>query len=170
MIDITAIEDALYTWVSGVLEIPVIFAYPNTPRPETPYVLINIPNVTQVGWSEADPTLLPDYSIDNDISSLNELLVSINTYYDNAYSNATVLKGSLERITVHEQLYIGGLGYSRTTAINKIPEEINKQWEERAQFDCYFLTRSLDTENLATIQKIEITNQIDGYTTIIEKQ
>ena len=70
-------------------------------------------------------------------------------------------------MTVTDQLFAAGLGYKNAGTVNKIPEEINKQWEERAQFDCFFFTRSLDEENIETIKQIELTNELDNTTTII---
>lgn len=167
MLNITDIEDALYAWASGVSGLTTIFANFNGPRPESPYVLINIISSTPVGIEEHKDTLLGDDSIDIDYSNVENIFVSINTYYAGAYQTATKLKDSLGRVTVNDQLFLAGLGYNRATVVNDIPEEINSQWEERAQFDCFFFTRSLDEENIETIKQIETTNEIDNTTNIV---
>jgi len=171
MLNITNIEDALRVWVVGITGIEAIFAHPNAPRPIVPYVLINIIQNTPIGIQESELTLLVDDSVDIDYSNIEELFVSINVFYAGSYQTATKLKDSLARVAVTDQLFAAGLGYKNVTAVNDIPEEINKQWEERAQFDCFFFTRSLDEENIETIQKIKITNNIndDGDTVVIEK-
>jgi len=171
MLNIVNIENAIRVWAFGISGIETIFAHPNAPRPITPYVLINIIQNAPIGIQESELTLLGDDSVDIDYSNVEELFVSINTYYAGAYQTATKLKDSLGRVTVTDQLFVAGLGYNKATVINDIPEEINKQWEERAQFDCFFFTRSLDEENIETIQKVEMTNNIndDGDTIIIEK-
>lgn len=169
MLNITNIEDALYTWVTDVAALATIFAHQNSPRPTDPYVLINILQSTPLGREESEATLQIDDSIDVDYSNVEELFVSINTYYSGAFQTATKLKDSLGRITVQETLFGSGLGYLRTGAVLDIPEEINENWEQRGQFDCFFSVRSLDEENIETIQKIEITNELDGTTTIIAK-
>jgi len=169
MLNIVNIENAIRVWAFGVSGIETIFAHPNAPRPVTPYVLINIIQNTPIGIREHQDTLLGNESIDIDYSNIEELFVSINTYYAGAYQTATKLKDSLGRVTVTDQLFAAGLGYKNATTVNDIPEEINKQWEERAQFDCFFFTRSLDEENIETIQKIGITNELDDSTIIIEK-
>ena len=171
MLNIVNIENAIRVWAFGISGVETIFAHPNAPRPITSYVLINIIQNTPIGIRESELTLLGDKSVDIDYSNVEELFVSINTYYADAYQMATKLKDSLGRVTVTDQLFAAGLGYNRATDVKDIPEEINKQFEERAQFDCFFFTRSLDEENIETIQKVEITNNIndDGYTTIIEK-
>jgi len=171
MLNITNIENALRVWVVGVTGIEVIFAHPNAPRPTSAYVLIHVMQSVPIGIQEAELTLLENKSVDIDYSNVEELFISINIFYANAYQTATKLKDSLARVTVTDQLFAAGLGYKNATAVNDIPEEINKKWEERSQFDCFFFTRSLDEENIETIQKIEITNNIndDGDTVIIEK-
>ncbi len=170
MINITDIEDALYTWVSGVSGITTIFAKSNAPRPTVPYVTIDIIQATPLSIAEPMYTLLVDDSIDVDYSTVEDVFVSINTFYEDAYQTATKLKDSLARVTVTDALFAAGLGYLRATSVNDMDTEIDSQWERRGQFDCFFSTRSLDEENIETIQKIEITNNIndDGDTVIIE--
>lgn len=166
MLNITSIENALYSWVFGVSSIETVFANPNAPRPSSQYSLINIISSTPIGISESNFTegLLDTVDIDN--SNVEEIMVSINTYYSGAYQLATLLKDSLDRITVNENLMSLGLGYSRSTTVQDMPEEINRQWEERAQFDCFFIARSIDSENLETIKYIQITNEITGESNI----
>lgn len=171
MINIESIEDTLYTWVFGITGGRVIFTPPNAPRPALPYVIIDVSQTVQIGLKESRATLLENKSIDVEYSTVDDIFLSINTYGAGAFTLATKLKDSLGRVTVTDQLFAGGLGFHKASVVNKIPEEINKQFEERAQFDCFFFIRSLDEENIETIQKIEITNNINdnGYTTTIEK-
>lgn len=169
MLNIDTIEDALRVWVVGVTGLEAIFAHPNAPRPTSSYVLINVFQNTTAGVRESESELQVDDSIDVDYSNVELLSVSINVYYADAYKLATKLKDSLGRVTVTDQLFAAGLGYSKAGDVQDIPERINKQWEERAQFDCFFFTRSLDEENIETIRKIKITNEMDGSTTTIEK-
>jgi len=167
MLNIVTIEDAIYTWVNGVTGIQTIFAYPNAPRPSTSYALINFFNILPVGNKEQKGELLGDNTANIDRSDVSDISISINVYYSGAYQIATQLADSLFRVTVLEDLYAQGLGFKNAGVIQKIPEQIDKQWEERAQFDCSFYARTLDTENLNTIAKVQLTNEIDGTTTII---
>lgn len=168
MLDLTSIENTIRTWIADIVTSEVIFAHPNAPRPKVPYVVVNIVNSNQIGQSEHIDTLQIDDSIDVEHSTMDELLISINTYYANAQQTAIKIKDSLNRITVIEDLWSGGLGFVRAGIITEVPEEINKRFEERAQFDCFFYVRTTDTENIETIKKIEITNEIDGSQTTIQ--
>lgn len=168
MIDLTSIENTIRTWIVGVTGVEVIFAHPNAPRPTVPYVVINIPEIVQGGTSERIYTELVDESVDIEHSTTNKLMVSINTYYTGAKRNATIIKDSLSRITVRDALWAGGLGYISAGTISDIHEVIDKLWEERSQFDCFFYVRSTDEENIETIKKVDITNEIDGYNVVIQ--
>lgn len=164
---IATIENAIYAWIFGLLGFKTIFAYPNAGRPTTSYVLVNVITDTQTGTEETESTFLIDESIDNIYSSLNEITISINVYYAGAYQKAIDIKKSLMKVTVTDQIWNAGLGYVSATAIQKIPELIDKRWEERAQFDLVFNVRETTTENIETIQKVELTNEIDGTTITI---
>jgi len=173
MLNITYIEDTIADWIEGVTGGLVIIAKPSKERPKVQYTAINVIQNTQVGMYDQEGDLQPDDSVDMSYSNLEDVMVSINTYYDDvytAYELATLIKDSLDRTTVHETLWGAGLGFSRVTDVQDIDEEIQKKFEKRGQFDCYFYTRSLDIENIETIKKIELTNNInnDGGTVIIE--
>ncbi len=72
------------------------------------------------------------------------------------------------RLEIEELLWEAGLGYATSTQAQKIPEEIDKRWEERAQFDIVFNIRETTaTEDIGQIEQIEITNELDDTTTII---
>lgn len=165
--DITAIEDAIYAWASVESGIETIIAYPNAPRPTTPYVVINIFSLIDRCEKEMEGVLQVDNSIDYTYSTLVEVGVSINTYYAGAYQNAKTLHDSLMKTDTIEALTASGLGLGRITAIDKTPEIIDNRWEERAKFDINFYVRSSVTENIESIQSIEITNDIDESTIII---
>ena len=164
---ITEIENVIYAWINGLLGMKVIFAYPNAGRPAASYVLINILTDIQNGTEETDRTLLIDESINNIYSSLNSITVSINTYYSGAFQKAIDIRKSIMTVSVEDQLWAAGLGYVSATNIQKIPEQIDKRWEERAQFDLVFNVRENTTENIASIKQIELTNEIDNSTTTI---
>ncbi len=166
---ITEIETALYDWIYGELGITTIFAYPSAPRPTTSYALINVYSFTELGTEETKSTLLIDKSADVVRSIPKDVVISINIFYAGAFQYANTLTNSIDKVTVKEALYTAGLGYLKHTTVTKIPDVINKTWEERAQFDITFMVRSSTgaDENIETIQKIELTNEIDGTTVII---
>lgn len=184
MLNITTIENTLRAWVVLITAREVVFTHPTATlssaggvgmaplRPSVPYVLIHLMTIIPQGVAEHIDTLGANDTVDIDYSNLEEVVVSINVMRDDAvataFTEATKIKDSLDRITIIDQLYNGGLGVVRAGAINDITTEVDKPWEPRAQFDCSFYTRSLDEENIELIKKVQITNNLDGTTTIIE--
>lgn len=171
MINYATIENSLYSWAYGLTSIETIFAHQTGTfmRPSTQYILLNIVSITPRGIAESQADLLGDKTIDYSHSNVEEVFVSVNTFRDTALNLASTLKDSLARITVQEDFYAQGIGYSRATAVNDIPEVIEKDFEQRGQFDCFFFVRSLDIENINIIENVELTNELDGVTTIISK-
>lgn len=165
---VTEIEDAIYSWINGVLGIAAIFAYPNAPRPKTSYAYINVFQHINRSTRGYESEELIDESIDNTYSHMQEVIVSINTFYSGAYDLAMTIFNSVDRADVRETLWAAGLGIGPVTVPEKIPEIIDWKYEERARFDMSFFVRSEVTENMATIKKIQITNELDSTTTIIE--
>lgn len=185
MLNIEAIEDTLRVWVAGITAREVIFTHPTSTltqaggvgmaplRPSTPYVLIHLMTAVPQGVAEHIDEAGSNDTVDVDYSNLEEITFSINVMRDDAiataFTEASKLKDSLNRInTVVAQLYAGGLGVISSGAVQDVTMEIDKPWEPRAQFDCSFYTRSLDEENVEQIKKIELTNNLDDTTTIIE--
>lgn len=166
---VTEIEDALYAWINGILGIQAIFAYPSAPRPTSSYAYINVyqnQNRSTRGYESEE---LVDESIDNVYSHSQEIIVSINTFYGGAVDLADTIRNSVDRVDVRESLWAAGLGIGPATIAEKIPEIIDRKYEERARFDMSFFIRSEATENIETIKKIELTNEIDGTTVTIEE-
>ncbi len=168
MLDISTIEDVLRSWVIQVTTLETIFTPTFGPRPALPYVIIDVSQALQVGLEEHVNTLLGDDSIDIDYSTVNDIFLSINAYGDGSFTLATKLKDSLNRITISELLFAGGLGFHRAGAVNEMPDVVNKEYENRAQFDCFFFIRSSDSENINNIRQIEITNELDDSTTVVK--
>lgn len=153
---IEEVENAIVDWIELLGMTPII-AYPNAPRPKTSYVLVNVILDDELGTKESDGNTTPIYS------SFNQLTISINTYYAEAYQKAIDIKKSLMVIGVEELLWKAGLGCATSTTVEKIPELIDMTWEERAQFDIVFNIREkTEIENVGLIKKIEVNNTTIG--------
>lgn len=162
--NIVQIEDALYSWINNVLGVDtgVIFAYPNAPRPSSSYALINVYTNSSLGHEESISVDNGDGTIDNTYSESKTITASVNLYYSGAYQKAITLSESLSKVTVYEALYGDGLGLISITPVQKIPEQIDQKWEERAQFDVTFTYRSEVNETIETIKQIEIEGETYG--------
>jgi len=169
MIDPATIENALYDWIYGATGVETILADENAPRPTGSYVLFNIINSMPVGFAGKLLTRKPLDLVQFDYSTTYDLFVSINFYRTDALKNASILRDSLDKIGTIEDLTENGLFFISTSDIRHIPDVVKKKIEERYQFDVSFYIRSLTTEILEQIKKVEITNELDGSTKIIEE-
>jgi hypothetical protein len=172
-LDLKCIEDAVIKWAEEYACRKAIIAHPNAPRPTVPYTLINIMTPTVIGdcedkYEAIDP-VAPETvrSIKAEYSHVYNLLVSINFYRDSAMAAAIKLRDSVCLITVKDQLWADGLAFVTTSEIRDVPEIIDQQWEERAQVDFFFHSRSIEEETINEIKQVELTNEIDGSTTTI---
>ena len=166
MINITNIENELYGWLSQI-DSKCIIANPNAPRPsDTLYSTIHVMGSFPQGVAETIMTFKAiDYSADAQHSDVEEVMVSINTFYEGSFQLASQLKDSFVKLSAYDYFSSNGLlGYLRSSDVRDLTVEVNKRMEERAQFDCFFTTRSLETENIETIRKIELTNELDDTT------
>lgn len=170
--NIVDIENALYDWVSVETGIETIFAYPSKDRPKTQYALINVLSTREVGEPSAFSVVNGDGTITITKETPSIVTASFNVYYSDSFNKAKELKKSLEKTSIFESLYSAGLGFLASTSVQKIPEQIDKKWEERGQFDVDFSFIDSTIEILEQIESIEVTNNISepSITTIITKE
>lgn len=168
MIDNTAIENALITWANGQTGAVAIIADQSKPRPTTSYILIEIPAFVPVGTAGTTETAQPTDLVKIESSTTFDILVSLNFYRAGAFNNASILRDSFDSVSVIETLETAGLFFISTSDIRHIPDVVNKEFEERYQMDVSFYIRSLADETIEQIKKIEITNELDDTTIIVE--
>lgn len=168
MINIISIENALYDWIFTVTNTETILADPNAPRPLGAYLTFKIINANSIGTHGENSTLLVNKSIDIEASKIYDISVSINAFRANSFENLSKLVDSISKISIIEDLTSNGLYYISESDIRHISVDVKKEIEERHQVDFNFYIRSSSADNIESIQKIEITNEISGDTTIIE--
>lgn len=168
MIDNTAIENALITWANAQTGTAVIISDQSKPRPTTAYITIEIPAFLPVGTAGKEETAQPTDLVKIESSTTFDILVSLNFYRAGAFTNASILRDSFESVSVIETLEAAGLFFISTSDIRHIPDVVNKKFEERYQMDASFYIRSLADETIEQIKKIELTNELDDTTIIVE--
>ena len=168
-VDITTLEKALYDWINAAISMETIFAHQNAPKPTGQFALVNLVQNTALGHCESDLERQGNDSIKAEYSQVYNLMVSVNVFRDDAFSKVVALRDSICKITVKDDLWAAGLAFATTSDVRDIPDVTDKNWEERAQIDFFFHVRSLTSEIINEIKKVEITNEIDGSTTIVEQ-
>jgi len=164
------LKETLYAWISNTLNIEVIYAYQNATALNHPYATIEINSIKSTGVPDKIfSEMLIDESVDIQYEQLKEAFCVINIYGDDAYNLAIELSNSIYMQSIIDLFVENNIGFIRISDIRNIKEIVRQEYEQRAQFDCFFYIKLNVVENIETIQKIEITNQIDNTTTLIER-
>lgn len=175
MIGLKAIEDSLLKWSSDAMNIDVIIAHPNAPRPSGQYATIHVMQETREGWTGKKESVIEPVppetirTILREYSGLFNLMVSVNVFRDDAMYYATALRDSVCKLSVKDFLWEAGLAFVSTSDIREITEVIDTKFEDRAQIDFFFHVRSEEDEEINEIKSVTITNQINGDTITIEQ-
>jgi len=169
-INIAAIKTALHAWCTDETGELFIFTSQNAPKPTGPFGTIRInSNLTlnraiKTNTREIDENITTDY----EISGI--LMVSINTYKDDALQLISNLKSSLDKDSVIDYFNSNNIGILNQSEIRNINEVENKEWEERGQCDFFFNVISSTQETGGnSIEKIEVTDEINNDIIIVEK-
>lgn len=150
---------SLYNWaVENVpTGVPVIWYYPNAPRPQTTYITLNISTFNQMGW---DYRPMP---IDNAGNVLlkgdREFTLSVQAYGVNPMQILENLRTSLQSETNLNQLREAGIAYFGQNSIIDISTLIDSRYELRAAMDLNFRIGQQYAEALGTIATAEVTEE-----------
>ena len=159
--DLTIIQRAIHTWVSGETELKTIWYNPNAPRPATPYALLStLTGSVKTGFTDDLKYVSGDtYSI----SGQRTLSFSIKVIGEGAVHAVSSLQSSLEKPTVLEALRASGLAVWDSGSVQSIPEILETGIEERANLDVLFGVLSSVTDEVGFIEEVEVEEAI--YTT-----
>lgn len=172
-LDFNAIKTNLYNWASANVPVgmPVIFLYPNAPRPQTPqggmldYVTLLISSTSQIGWDYV-PRPVDNSGTVNQTGD-REFTLSVNAYGGNVLTVLENLRTSLQKQTVLDSLTANGLVFCNWFDINDITDLVDSRFEQRATMDIRFRIAQTYTDTLGTIATTvlrEIIKNVDGTT------
>ena len=152
------------TWVKNVLAIEVIYASGQGPRPKDQYVTINVTPSEKLIEDVRTETREVGGEIRADYEGVRKIMVSINVYRGEPMQAMITLRNSLSKILTQDYFNSLDIGIIEPNAINRIPEQIGKSWEDRSQCDFFFhYIPDIDSDpDISEIKQIEITNEING--------
>ena len=141
-IDFIKVKRDLVKWAktySGITaEGRHIWAFQNAPRPQAPYVLLNITGPTKIG--NTDSLLYNKENLSYDVTGVRIFNLEVNVYGSNALNIATKLSLSIERPDV--QQYFRGVNltpYGSSPSVSHVPSKLDTIYEERAMFELRFM-------------------------------
>lgn len=152
------VQNALYGWVSSLqISRPVIWYYPNAPRPERSYISLNISTFNQMGWDYIPrPTDNPGNVI---LKGDREFTLSVQAYGEQPMQTLELVRTSLQTESVRSYLRSNGLVYFGKESIIDITTLLDSRYEQRASMDLFFRIGQEYADMLGTIATVEVTEQ-----------
>lgn len=163
--DVTAVENALHTWVSNATGVKVIQQYPNAPRPAKPYISIDVSGLEQVGQDyigKAEDQGGGDYQAP--LGGTREVTVQLQSFAASKGQAANLLNqaaNALAEPPVRDQLATdAGLAFVDRLGETAIPAELDTQWEDRYSLDLLFRVGDARTVDVGYIDTTEVTGTV----------
>lgn len=163
------LKTAMYDWAVANVpsDMPVVYYYPNAPRPVVDYVSLQISAVNQIGWDYV-PRPSDDPGIVEQVGD-REFTMSIQAYGGDVLTVLNNLRTSLQKDTVLDTLRANGVAFVNWFSINDITDLIDSRFEQRAAMDVLFRIADEYFDTLGTIGQLELEEEIlnvDGSTII----
>ncbi len=153
-IDFMTVRTNLYNWAIANIPsaMPVIYLYPNSPRPTVDYVSLYISTITQIGWDwTQDP--LNDSGITNMVGD-REFTLQAQAYGGDPMTVLQNLRTSLQKQSVLDSLRVNGIVLVNWFAINDITDLVDSRYEQRASMDILFRIADVYIDNLGVIDNV----------------
>lgn len=169
MIDFAALKTVLYNWASANVPsgMPVIWLFPNAPRPTVDYVTLRISAFDQIGWDYIPQPV--DEAGDVEQVGDREFTLQVEAYGGQAMQIVENLRTSLQKQTVLASLAVNGIAYFDWATINDLTELVDSRFEQRALGEFRFRLAQIYADVLGTIAQAQITEvilNVDGSTVL----
>lgn len=179
-VDWATIDNAIYDWVNGVLDIEdqIIWVNFNVAQLNYPYVTLLRNSIVNEGGRAEERTKDDGDSLELQAYEPVKFTLTLNVYVDDknggcdpnmdAIKLASKLKASLGLRSVVDDLYHAGLSIVDIMDVVDTSVVINTEWIKKATLDVIFRTTSLMTERVEFIEKVELKSNQFSVDTIID--
>lgn len=164
-LDFSVLKTNLYNWATANVPngMPIIYYYPNAPRPTVDYVTLLISNFSQIAFDYQTPPT--DNAGDVNLVGDREFTLTIESYGNQPMQVLENLRTSLQKQTVLDSLRANGIVYVQWFPIVDITDLINSRFEQRSTMDLLFRIAQQYTDTIGTIAQVqanEIVYNVDG--------
>jgi uncharacterized RDD family membrane protein YckC len=147
----STLKTSLYDWAVANVPagMPVVYYFPNAPRPTVDYVTLLISSVSQIGWDyQPRPTNNP-----GDIEGIGdrEFTLQVQAYGGDPLTVLENLRTSLQKPTVLDTLRADGIVFVNWFTINDITDLVDSRFEQRATLDLLFRVSQQYLDSVGTI-------------------
>jgi len=155
-INFMTVRTSLYDWAVANVQsaMPVVYLFPNAPRPTVDYVSLYISSVTQIGWDYVQEPL-DNTGISEQVGD-REFTLQVQVYGGDPITTIQNLRTSLQKQTVLDSLRANGIVFANWFPINDVTELIDSRYEQRASMDILFRIADVYTDNLGMIETVEL--------------
>jgi hypothetical protein len=156
-LNISTIQQAFYDWVSTKTGVTTIWFFPNAPRPERPYISLNIAELSINGWDYETP---PDATGLASLFGDRDLTLEINHYGPGGFEALDKLRTSVLEFAVQQDLCAAGIGLVDRMPITNTTELLDTKYEPRAMMEMMFRISNqgitdADTYDVGLIESVE---------------
>ncbi len=170
-IDFMTVRTNLYNWAIANIPMntPVIYLYPNAPRPTVDYVSLYITTVVQIGWDYVQGPL--NDSGDSQQVGDREFTLQVQAYGGDPITVLQNLRTSLQKQSVLDTLRINGIVFANWFQINDVTALIDSRYEQRASMDIQFRIADIysDLSGVIDIVELEEIYKDPSGTTVIDQ-
>lgn len=165
-LNIEDVKTDIYDWVVANVPVgmPVIFYFPNSPRPEIPYVSLYLLNFSQIGDDWVSP---PDNIGETDIIGDREFTMTINAYGGDPFTVLENLRSSLQNQAILDTLRANGIVFVQQLQINDISALLDTEFEARATMDILFRIAQDNSGDDGLIETVEIEETFSDGNTVV---
>lgn len=165
-LNIETVKTDLYDWaVANIpISVPVIFYYPNAPRPDIPYVSLFLLNFLQIGddWHSS-----PDNIGSSNVIGDREMTLTVNCYGGDPFTVLENLRSSLQNQSVLDTLRDNGIVFVQQLPINDISSLLDTEFESRAAMDILFRIAQDNESDDGLIETVELTETFSDGESIV---
>lgn len=171
-VDFNAIRVALVRQVETVTKATCIVAEPetqNAPRPCKPYFTMKMTGPAGKSGDDSAEQIKDNLGVPTTVwnrGGQRKLSVDFNCYgttHEEAYNLLTLWQGALELETVQAALYASGIAVWLNGSVNDLSQLLNTAFEGRAQMQVDFGIASNLTEDLSSIDTVNVSGTVtDG--------
>ncbi|MBN9074298.1 MAG: hypothetical protein J0H34_22400 [Rhizobiales bacterium] len=144
------VHSALVRWLHGVTGLTTIKAYQEGPRPELPYIMVNLTGTSEIrDWSQAVEYEQAEPDPGEDVGEVTarppietEWRFSVHAFGPDPTSILRPVRSAAQLAQKNEALF-PALVIHDCSQVRNVPELVNEKWEPRAQMDMFLrgLTR-----------------------------
>jgi hypothetical protein len=151
------LREIIFNWVADNTSLIIIWENENAPRPDANYISLKITPFVKIGQSNY---LSPDNNGDRIIKYDEDFTVGIKSYGPGTDDNLQVLKDSLQKETVFQNLYNDNIAVRNENEIADITVLIDETREERFLYEVFMGMAHDIIENVGVIEDFEYTYTI----------